>query len=80
MEQVLNVATRNLDHNAEIAQQPEVGAALRLAFGTTYEKLGVLGEAERNLRLALNLSSNAFGSQRLEPWPHNMKWLSYSAV
>src|SRR5436190_10251863 len=44
MEEVLEGATRRLDHSAEIAQQPEVEAILRLAIGSTYEKLGVLGE------------------------------------
>src|SRR5207237_1362502 len=58
--------TSNLDHNAEIAQQPELEATLRLDLGSTYEKLGLLGEAERNLRRALNLRSNALGPQGLE--------------
>src|ERR1043165_3771577 len=66
MEEVLEGATRRLDHSAEIAQQPEVEAVLRLAIGSPYEKLGVLGEAERNLRLALKLSRGALGPQRLE--------------
>ena len=66
MEEVLNVATSNLDQNAEIARQPEVEATLRLDIGTTYEMLGVLGEAERNLRLALKLRRGALGPQRLE--------------
>ncbi len=66
MEEVLDVATHNLDQNAEIAQQPELEATLRLDIGTTYEKLGALGEAERNLRLALKLSRSALGAEHLE--------------
>ncbi len=66
MEEVLDVATHNLDQNAEIAQQPELEATLRLDIGTTYEKLGALGEAERNLRLALKLSRSALGAEHLQ--------------
>ncbi|MEY2427208.1 MAG: eukaryotic-like serine/threonine-protein kinase, partial [Verrucomicrobiota bacterium] len=66
MEEVLNVATSNLDHNAEIAREPALEATLRLDIGTTYEKLGVLGEAERNLRIALKLCRSALGPKHLE--------------
>src|SRR6266568_4917329 len=66
MEEVLAVATHNLDQNAEIAQQPELEATLRLDIGTTYEKLGALGEAERNLRIALKLCRSALGAEHLE--------------
>ncbi len=66
MEEVLDVATHNLDQNAEIAQQPELEATLRLDIGTTYEKLGALGEAERNLRIALKLCRSALGAEHLE--------------
>src|SRR6266704_1243124 len=66
MEEVLDVATHNLDQNAEIAQQPELEATLRLDIGTTYEKLGALGEADRNLRIALKLFRSALGPENLD--------------
>jgi tetratricopeptide (TPR) repeat protein len=61
MEEVLNVATSNLDHNAEIARQPELEATLRLAIGRTYHKLGNSAEANRNLRRAFELRRREFG-------------------
>ncbi len=66
MEEVLDVATSNLDHNAEIAQQPELEATLRLAIGNTYHKLGTLAEAERNLRRGFNLRRSALGPTNLD--------------
>ncbi len=66
MDQVLDVATSNLDHKVEIAQQPELEATLRLDIGTTYEMLGALGEAERNLRIALKLFRSALGPENLD--------------
>jgi len=66
MEEVLDVATSNLDHKVEIAQQPELEVTLRLDIGTTYEMLGALGEAERNLRIALKLFRSALGPENLD--------------
>ncbi len=66
MEEVLDVATRKLDQNAGIAQQPELEATLRLDIGTTYEKLGTLGEAERNLKRAFDLRHRALGPEDLD--------------
>jgi serine/threonine protein kinase len=66
MEEVLERATRNLDQNTEIAQQPELEATLRLAIGSTFYKLGALAEAERNLRRAVALRRNALGPQHLD--------------
>ncbi len=66
MDQVLDVATSNLDHKVEIAQQPELEVTLRLDIGTTYEMLGALGEAERNLRIALKLFRSALGPENLD--------------
>jgi serine/threonine protein kinase len=66
MEEVLKVATSNLDHNAEVAQQPELEATLRLDIGSTYDHMGALAEAERNLRLALKLRRAALGPQHLD--------------
>jgi serine/threonine protein kinase len=66
MEEVLQNAERRLDESAEIAQQPQLKATLRLAFGTTYFKLSALDEAERNLRPAFTWRRNALGPQNLE--------------
>src|SRR5215472_1797828 len=49
----------------QLADQPEVEATVRLAIGCTYSKLGVLSEAERNLRRALELRRKALGTQDL---------------
>jgi eukaryotic-like serine/threonine-protein kinase len=75
MEEVLNVATSNLDHNAEIAQRPQVEATLRLAMGRTYLKLGVLSEAERNLRQAVSLRRSALGREQLDTF-EAQHWLA----
>ena len=61
MEAVLARATRKLDQNADIARQPELEATLRLAIGSTYFKLGLLREADQNLRRAVALRRNALG-------------------
>ena len=61
MEEVLARAAHTLDQNAEIARQPELEATLRLAVGNTYFKLGLLTEAERDLRRAVALRRGALG-------------------
>src|SRR5262249_18815656 len=61
VEQVLAVATSNLDHNAEIRQQPKVEATLRLALGRTFYELGRMGEADFNLRRAFDLRRRELG-------------------
>jgi serine/threonine protein kinase/tetratricopeptide (TPR) repeat protein len=66
MEEVLEKAARKLDQNAEMAQQPELEATLRLDVGTTYEKLGALGAAEPNLRRAFTLRRSALGPEHLD--------------
>ena len=77
MEEVLNVATANLDHNSEIARQPEVEATLRLAVGRTYLRVGLLSEAERNLRKAVTLRRSALGREQLDTLDaqHWLAWL-----
>jgi tetratricopeptide (TPR) repeat protein len=55
MKEVLEKAARKLEHDPQIAAQPELEARLRLAVGNTYFKLGILGEAERHLRRAVTL-------------------------
>src|SRR5262249_47215834 len=64
--EVLDRATRRLDQDQEISRQPEIAAALRLAVGSTYLKLGLLPEAERNLRSAVALRRSALGTNNLE--------------
>jgi serine/threonine protein kinase len=66
MEEVLNIATSNLDQNAEIRRQPEVEATLRLDLGTTYFKMSMLSEAGRNLRKAFDLRRRELGQENLE--------------
>ena len=66
MEEVLTVATSNLDRNATIAQQPELEATLRLDFGLTFIKLSVLNEAERNLGRAFELRRRTLGPNNLD--------------
>src|SRR5439155_9115951 len=61
MEEVLNVATSNLDHNAEMALQPELEATLRLDIGRTYHQLWLSVEAGRNLRRAFDLRRRELG-------------------
>ena len=64
--EALNAATHKLDHDATLGRQPELEASLRLAVGSTYFKLGLLNEAERNLRLAVSLRLKALGPQNLD--------------
>jgi tetratricopeptide (TPR) repeat protein len=64
--EALNVATRRLDQRAELGQPPELEASLRLAVGRTYSELGLLSEAERNLRRAVTLRRSALGRQHLD--------------
>ena len=62
MASVLKRASLKLEQNKEIVGMPELEATLRLAFGTTYRKLGVsLDEAERDLRRAVELRRQVFG-------------------
>jgi serine/threonine protein kinase/tetratricopeptide (TPR) repeat protein len=64
--EALEQATRRLDQNAVIAQQPTLEATLRLAVGTTYHRLGALPEAEQNLRRAFELRRKELGPTNLE--------------
>jgi serine/threonine protein kinase len=66
MEEVLARATALLDKDVEIARQPELEAILRLDFGTTFIKLSVLDEAERNLRRAFTLRHSTLGPTNLD--------------
>jgi len=61
LEQALTDATRRLDQNAEIRQQPKVEATLRLAIGRTYHQLWLSTEADRNLRRAFELRHRELG-------------------
>jgi serine/threonine protein kinase len=64
-EEVLGKAARKLDHSPPGTFPPAVEASLRSAFGNTYFKLGALPQAERHLRLNLELSTAAFGTNDL---------------
>jgi serine/threonine protein kinase len=66
MKEVLDLAIQKLDRDASIAQQPELEATLRLDIGTTYQMLGSLAEAERNLRKAFDLRRRTLGPQHLD--------------
>src|SRR5262249_10528578 len=62
MKEVLDRAARMLDEDPAIARQPEVEAALHLAIGTTYYKLGGQDqEAEAHLSRAVFLRQHAPG-------------------
>jgi serine/threonine protein kinase/tetratricopeptide (TPR) repeat protein len=63
MEEAVGRAAQLMEQDSEIAGQPEVEAALRLAIGTTYEKLGIYDIAERHLRRAVTLRQALFGRQ-----------------
>jgi tetratricopeptide (TPR) repeat protein/predicted Ser/Thr protein kinase len=65
LEQAVTEATRRLDQNAEIRQQPQVEASLRLAIGRTYNQLGGMAEADRNLRRAFDLRRRELGPTNL---------------
>jgi tetratricopeptide (TPR) repeat protein len=66
MEEVLDRAARKLDQNPDIARRPELEATLRLAVGSTYYKLGLLGEAEHHLRRAFTLRRSTLGPENPE--------------
>jgi tetratricopeptide (TPR) repeat protein len=60
-EQAVREATRRLDQNAAIRRQPKLEATLRLALGRTFDQLGGLTEADRNLRRAFDLRRRELG-------------------
>ena len=66
VEEILAKAAKSIDQNPRIAEQPLVEANIRQAIGNTYFKLGVLPEAEDQLRRALNLRKTALGPDHLE--------------
>jgi serine/threonine protein kinase len=66
MEEVFESYARDLDKDPELARKPQVKAALRLALGKTYYKLGNPVEAERHLLDALNLRRNALGPTHVD--------------
>jgi len=65
LEQALSAATRRLDQDAEIHRQPKVEATLRIAIGRTYQLLGDLSKAERNLRWAFDWRRRELGPTNL---------------
>ena len=62
MEEVLEKATRKLDRDSSLAGHPEIEAKLRFEIGTTFYRLGLLQEAEQQLRRAGDLC-RAMGRQ-----------------
>ena len=66
LKEVIEKAARKLDHDAQIASEPEVEAFLRLAVGNTYFKLGILDEAERHIRRALALRRASLGPRHAQ--------------
>jgi tetratricopeptide (TPR) repeat protein len=61
MEEVLDQAARRLEQNPEFARQPLLEATLRFDIGSTYQKLGLWGEAGRHLRRAVLLREQKLG-------------------
>ena len=55
VEEVLAKAAAKIEGNPKFADKPLVEAALRLAIGNTYNKLSKYTEAERHIRLAVDL-------------------------
>jgi serine/threonine protein kinase/Flp pilus assembly protein TadD len=55
MKEVLEKAALKLEHDSQIANEPELEARLRLAVGNTYLKLGILEDADRHIRRAVAL-------------------------
>jgi tetratricopeptide (TPR) repeat protein len=64
--EALYAATSELDTNADFRQQPKLEASARLALGWTYSTLGLLSEAEPNLRRAFNLRRGTLGMQHVD--------------
>jgi serine/threonine protein kinase/tetratricopeptide (TPR) repeat protein len=62
VEEVLERAARKLDRDQEFAAEPLLEATLRYDIGSTYEKLGMLREAERHLRRSMLLRQATLGS------------------
>jgi serine/threonine protein kinase len=63
MEAVLKGAVEKLEQNPNMSRQPELEASLRLAIGSTYNKLGLHAEAERHLRRSMDLRRIALGAE-----------------
>ncbi|MBP7864490.1 MAG: serine/threonine protein kinase [Acidobacteria bacterium] len=61
---VLDRAAARLDH--DLADQPEVAAALHFTLGRTYQGLGRLAEADRQLSVALDLTRRTLGEESPE--------------
>jgi serine/threonine protein kinase/tetratricopeptide (TPR) repeat protein len=62
VEELLDRAAKQIDSNPKLTSQPEIEATIRLALGDAYFKLGVLGEAGKYLRRAVELRRTALGS------------------
>jgi tetratricopeptide (TPR) repeat protein len=65
VEELLQRAAKKIDSNRTLADRPEVEATLRLTIGKTYYKLGILPEAEKHLRRAVDLRRQTLGMEAL---------------
>ncbi len=64
--ELLHKAQEKIDNNNRFADQPETEATLRLTLGKTFFNLGVLPEAEKDLRRAVELRRQTPGLDRPE--------------
>jgi tetratricopeptide (TPR) repeat protein len=62
-EELFHKAARHIAADPKFAEQPEVEASLRLVIGNTYFKMGVLAEAHKHLRRAVELRRAALGPE-----------------
>ena len=77
---ILDEAAKRVD--TELADQPEVQASARSALGTTYQKLGLFEEAERHLKMALEMRKKVFGYNHPDVARslHDLGWLIHDKV
>jgi hypothetical protein len=60
--QLLELAVKQLDEKQIRARDPQLEATLRLALGDTYHRLALLPEADRQIRLAVEIRRRELGS------------------
>jgi serine/threonine protein kinase/tetratricopeptide (TPR) repeat protein len=65
-EELFHKAVQKIVQDRKFQDDPEVEANLRLTIGNTYAKLGMLPEAESNLRKAVELRLSALGAENLD--------------
>jgi len=62
VQQLLEVAEKRLDERRGTAHDPQLDATLRSAIGNTYLKLGLLPEAERQLKSVVEIRRRELGT------------------